>query len=54
MTDQPNTSKEQGQRQGLSTQKKVPEIPVLQTPLKEKRGNKRDREERTPVSGPVE
>ena len=32
----------------------MPEIHVLQTPLKEERGNKRDREESTPVSGLVE
>jgi len=32
----------------------VPETPVLQTPLNEERGNKRERQEGTPRSGLVE
>jgi len=39
MADQPDASK----GQGPSTQTKVPEIPVLQTPLNEERAKKRDR-----------
>jgi len=54
MADQPDTSKEKSQGQGPSTQTMVPEIPVLQTPLNEERGKKRDRQEDTPVSGPAE
>lgn len=34
-------------------QTKAPEIPALQTLLNEEKGRKRDREESTPVSGPV-
>ena len=47
MEDQPDASKEQG----ASTQIKVPEIPVLQTPLNEERAKKRDRQEETPTGG---
>jgi len=54
MADQLDTSNEQSQGKGPSTQTKVPEIPVLQTPLNEERGKKRGRQEDTPVSGPVE
>lgn len=50
MAGQPDTSKEQGQGQGPSTQTNVPEIPVLQTPLNEERTNKRERHEDTPGS----
>jgi len=37
-----------------SVQSKAAEIPALQTPLNEKKGKKRDREEATPISGPTE
>lgn len=35
-------------------QTKAVEIPALQTPLNEEKGKKRDKEEATPISGPVE
>jgi len=54
MTDQPATSKEQGQGQAPRAQTKAPEIPMLQTPLNEERGKKRERQEDTPISGPHE
>jgi len=54
MTDQPATSKEQGKGQVPPTQTKALEIPILQTPLNEERGKKRDRQEDTPISGPEE
>ena len=54
MTDQPATSKEQGQGQVPPAQKKALEIPILQTPLNEERGKKRDRQEDTPINGPEE
>lgn len=54
MTNQPAISKKQGQEQGPSTQTKALEIHELQTPLNEERGKKRDRQEDTPISGPVE
>jgi len=44
MVDQPDTSKEQSQGQDPLTQTKVPEIPVLQTPLNEERAKKRERQ----------
>ena len=47
MADQSDASK----GQGPSTQTKVPEIPVLQTPLNEERDKKRDRQEETPTGG---
>ena len=48
---QPNTSKDQSQGQAPLQQAEAPQIPVLQTPLNEERGEKRDREEVTPPSG---
>jgi len=54
MTDQPTSSKQQGQGQIPLVQTKAPEVPALQTPLNEQKGTKRDREETTPVSGPAE
>lgn len=53
MADHLATSKEQGQGQVPPAQTKTPEVPVLQTPLNEERGKKRDREEDTPISGPA-
>ena len=50
MADQPDASKEQGP----STQTKVPEILVLQTPLYEERAKKRDRQQETPTGGSTE
>ena len=47
MTDQPATAKEQGQGQDPPAQTKAPEIPILQTPLNDERGKKRDRQEDT-------
>jgi len=54
MVDHLDTSKEQIQGQGPSTQTKVLEIPVLQTALNEERDKKRERQEDTPVSGLAE
>ena len=54
MTDQPATSKEQSQGQTPPVQTKAPEIPALQTPLNVEKGKKRDKEEATPINGPVE
>lgn len=54
MTNQPATSEEQGQGRAPPAQTKAPEIPTLQTPLNEEKGRKRDREEATPISGPLE
>ena len=54
MTDQPATSKEQGQGQVPPTQTKAPETPALQTPLNEERGKKRDRQEDTLIGGSEE
>lgn len=54
MTDQPTTSKEQGQGQAPSLQIEAPQVPALQTPLNEERSKKRDREETTPASGSTE
>lgn len=48
MADQPVSIDEQSQGQDPSTQTKVTEIPVLQTPLNEERAKKRDRLEETP------
>jgi len=52
MTDQPTSSKHRGQGKIPLTQTKAPEVPILQTPLNEEKGRKRDREETT--SGPTE
>lgn len=54
MIDQPTTSKEQGQGKDPPSQTKAPEIPILQTPLNEERGKKRDRQEDTSIIGPEE
>ena len=54
IADQPDTLREKSQGQGPSTQTKVPGIPVLQTPLNEERGKKRDRQEDTPIGGSVQ
>lgn len=54
MTDQPTSSKEQGQGKIPPAQTKAPKIPTLQIPLNEEKGRKRDREETTPVSGLAE
>jgi len=43
MADWLDTAKEQSQGQAPLTQTKVPEIPVLQTPLSEERAMKKDR-----------
>jgi len=51
MADRPDTTKEQNQGQGPSTQTKAPEIPVLQTPLNEERAKKRDKQGETPTGG---
>ena len=48
---QPSTSTDQTQGKAPSQQTGPPQIPVLQTPLNEERGKKRDREEVTPPSG---
>ena len=42
MTEQPKTSKEQAQIQTSPTQINVAEISILQTPLNEEKGKKRD------------
>jgi len=49
--EQPNTSKDQSQGQAPLQQSEASQLPVLQTPLNEERGKKRDREETTPPSG---
>ena len=54
MTDQPKNSKEQGQEPTPPPQTKAVETPVLQTPLNEERGRKRDKETTTPASRPME
>ena len=54
MTDHPTSSQQQGQGKIPTAQTNAPEIPVLQTPLNEQKGRKRDREEATPISGPTE
>lgn len=54
MTDQPTSSKQQGQGKITHVQTKAPEVPTLQTHLNEEKGKKRDREETTPVSGLAE
>ena len=51
VTEQPTTSKVQGQGQAPPQQAEASQIPALQTPLNEERGKKRDREETTPPSG---
>ena len=43
MADRPASTDEQRQGQDPSTQAKIAEIPVLQTPLNEERAKKRDR-----------
>jgi len=54
VTDQPAISTEHSQKKIPLAQTKAAEIPALQTPLKEERSKKRDREDTTPISGPVE
>lgn len=48
MTEQPETSKEQGQIQISPTQINVAEFSILQTPLNVEKGKKRDAEAATP------
>ena len=49
MAEWPVSTDEKSQGQDPSTQAKVMEIPVLQTPLNEERAKKRDRQEETPT-----
>lgn len=54
MTEQPETSKEQGQVQIPPVQINEPEIADLQTPLNVEKGKKREAETSTPVGGTTE
>ena len=51
-TEQQAMTDQQGQIPSVQT--KAAEIPALQTPLNEEKGKKRDIEEATLISGPVE
>ena len=50
-TGQPSTSKDQQSEQAPPQKTEQTQIPVLQTPLNDERGKKRDREEVTPPTG---
>ena len=54
MTEQPETSKEQGQVQISPTHTNVAEMSILQTPLNVEKGKKRDAKAATPISGSSE
>ncbi len=47
-------SKEHSQGQIPPVQTEAAGVPALQTPLNEERSKKRDKEDTTPISGPVE
>lgn len=51
-TEQQGITDQQGQIPLVQT--RAPEIPELRTPLNEEKDKKRDREEATPISGPIE